>query len=94
MHYHILLNYQIVLTKKVEFELMLFNSASSVRIFGIINDVCHLKTQSRVTNTKIKQVYKMLMCSEQLHLVIANGQLNLSQEFVWVVWLYELTYHS
>ena len=42
MHFHILLSYQIVLTKKAEFELTLFNSASSVRIFGIINDVCHL----------------------------------------------------
>ena len=41
MHFHILLNCQIVL-KKAEFELTLFNSASSVRIFGIINDVCHL----------------------------------------------------
>ena len=37
-----LLNCQIVLTKKAEFELTLFNSAKSVRIFGIINDVCHL----------------------------------------------------
>ena len=42
MHFHILLNCQIVLTKKPEFELTLFNSAKSVRIFGIINDVCHL----------------------------------------------------
>ena len=42
MHFHILLNCQIVLTKTAEFELTLFNSASSVRIFGIINDVCHL----------------------------------------------------
>ena len=42
MHFHILLNRQIVLTKNAEFELMLYNSGSSVRIFGIINDVCHL----------------------------------------------------
>ena len=34
--------FQIVLTKKAAFELTLFNRASSVRIFGIINDVCHL----------------------------------------------------
>ena len=42
MHFHILLNCQIVLTKKAEFELTLVNSAKSVRIFGIIKDVCHL----------------------------------------------------
>ena len=42
MHFHILLNCQTVLTKKAEFELTLFNSAKSVRMFGIINDVCHL----------------------------------------------------
>ena len=67
MHFDTLLNCQIVVTEKAEFELTLFNSAKSVRIFGIINDVCHLYTQSRVTNTKIKQVYKMLMCNEQLN---------------------------
>ena len=42
MHLHILLNCQIVLTKKAKFELTLFNSEKSVRIFSIINDVCHL----------------------------------------------------
>ena len=42
MHFHILLNCQIVLTTKAELELMLFNSANPVRIFGIINDVSHL----------------------------------------------------
>ena len=42
MHFHNLLNCQIVLTKKAEFELTLFNSASSVRILGIINDICYL----------------------------------------------------
>ena len=38
MHFHMLLNSQIVLIKKAEFELI----ASSVKIFGIINDVSHL----------------------------------------------------
>ena len=42
MHFHILLNCQIVLAKKAEFELTLLKSASSVRIFGSINDVCHI----------------------------------------------------
>ena len=42
MHFHILLNCQTALTKKAEFELTLFNSASLVRILGIINDICYL----------------------------------------------------
>ena len=69
---------------------MLFNNDSSVRIFGIINDVSHPSSDKYQDQIGLQDAYVQWTAN----LVIADGQLNLSQDFVWVVWLYELMYHS
>ena len=46
-----------MLTEKAEFELMLFNNDSSVRIFGIINDVSHPQSDKYQDQIGLQDAY-------------------------------------